>query len=112
VLEEGELIGGVEAGHREMVSRGAEVLADGEDVDLAVGEVAEDGEELVHLFSHADDDAGLGDDGAELVLRRLLLRGFEEAKAALVAATGFGDAVEAGNGFDVVVQDLGSGVDD
>ena len=61
VLEEGELVGGVEAGHREMIARGAEVLADGEDVDLAVGEVAEDGEELVHLFAHADDDAGLGD---------------------------------------------------
>jgi len=64
VLEEGELVGGVEAGHREMVSRGAQVLADSEDVDFAVGEVAEHAEELVHLFAHADDDAGLGDDGA------------------------------------------------
>ena len=63
VFEEGELVGGVEAGHREMVARGTEVLADGEDVYLAVGEVAEDGQEFVHLFAHADDDAGLGDEG-------------------------------------------------
>gem|GEM_PF-4707100 len=71
VLEEGELFGGVEAGHREMVAAGAQILADGEDVDLAVGEVAEDAEKLVHLFAHADDDAGFGDDGAECVSGRL-----------------------------------------
>jgi plasmid stabilization system protein ParE len=61
VLKEGELVRGVEARHRQVVARGAKVLADGEDVDRPVGEVAEDGEELVHLFAHADDDAGLGD---------------------------------------------------
>jgi len=67
VLEEGELVRGVEAGHGEMVARGAKVLADGEDVDFAVGEIAKDAEELVHLFAHANDDAGLRDDGAERV---------------------------------------------
>ena len=61
VLEEGELVRRVEALHDEVVAAGAEILADGEDVDFAVGEVAEDGEQLVHLFAHADDDAGLGD---------------------------------------------------
>ncbi len=90
---------------------GAEVLADGEDVDLAVGEVAEDGEQLVHLFAEADDDAGLGD---------LRVAGFggdgfggaEEFEGAGVAAAGLGDAVEAGDGLDVVVEDVGAGGDD
>ena len=71
MLEEGELVGGVEAGHREMVAARTQILANRQDVDLAVGEVAEDAEELVHLFAHADDDAGLGDDGAEFVSGRL-----------------------------------------
>ena len=36
----------------------------------------------------------------------------QEVEGALVAAAGLGDAVEAGDGFDVVVEDLGAGVDD
>ncbi len=90
---------------------GAQILADGEDVYLAVGEVAEDGEELVHLFAHADDDAGLGDLG----VAGLGGDGFcfaEEFERARVSAAGFGDGVEAGYGLDVVVQDLGAGGDD
>ena len=64
-------------------------------------------EEFVHLFAHADDDAGLGD-----LLRVEFLDLFEEAQGARVAAAGFGDAVEARHGFDVVIEDLGGGVDD
>ena len=37
-------------------------MPDGEDVHLAVGEIAEDAEQFVHLFAHADDDAGLRHD--------------------------------------------------
>ncbi len=117
VFEEGELVGGVVAGHGQVVAGGAEVLADGEDVDLAVGEVAEDAEELVHLLTHADDDAGFGHLGGDLLVRGggLCGDGFgvgEEGEGAFVAAAGFGDAVEAGDGLDVVVEDLGSGGDD
>ncbi len=115
VLEESELVRRIEAGHRQMVAAGAEILADGEDVDLAVGEVTEDLQELVHLLAHAYDDAGLGykrrgsrEQGVGS--RETVLLGFgEELQAALVAASGFGDAVEAGDGLDVVVQDLGAG---
>ena len=112
MLEEGELVRCVEAGHGKMVARGAEVLADGEDVDFAVGEIAEDAEQFVHLFTHADDDAGLGDDGAKFVGAALALGFGEEFKRAFVAAAGFGDAVEAGDGLDVVVEDLGARGDD
>src|SRR5579871_400225 len=61
VLEEGELLRRVEALHDEMVARGAEILPDGEDVDVAISEIAEDGEELVNFFAHAHDDPGFGD---------------------------------------------------
>jgi hypothetical protein len=80
VLEEGELVWGVETRHGKMVARGAQILADGEDVDLAVSEIAEDGEELMHLFAHADDDAGFGDDGSVRMLARSLLCGVEEVQ--------------------------------
>src|SRR6185312_4479131 len=51
VLEEGELVGRVEAREDEVVATGPEVLPDGKDVHVAVGEVAEDLEEFVHLFA-------------------------------------------------------------
>ena len=50
-LHEGEFIGGVVAGDGEMVFRGAEVLADGEDVDADAGEVAVDRKEFAHFFA-------------------------------------------------------------
>ena len=43
-----------------MVARGAQILADGEDVAPSAGEVAEDVEQFVGLFAEADHDAGLG----------------------------------------------------
>ena len=46
---------------------------------------------------------GLGRDGLGVC---------EEGEGALVAAAGLGDAVEAGYGLDVVVEDLGAGGDD
>jgi len=53
----GELARGVEAGHGEMVARGAQILADGEDVAVGGGEAAEDVDELVGFFAEADHDA-------------------------------------------------------
>ena len=40
------------------------------------------------------------------------LRELEEAEGALVAGSGADDAIEAGDGFGVVVEDFGAGIDD
>lgn len=57
-FEIGEFARGVEAGHGQMVARGAQILADGEDVAADRGEVVEDGEQLDGFFAESDHDAG------------------------------------------------------
>ncbi len=55
-LEGGQLGGGPPPGHREVVRGGAEVLADGDDVDTDSGQV---GQGLLHLLgrlAHAGDE--------------------------------------------------------
>jgi hypothetical protein len=56
----GKFARGVEASHGQMVARGTQILADGEDVAVNRGEVAEDGEQLGGLFAEAYHDAGFG----------------------------------------------------
>ena len=59
-FELGELARSVEAGHGEMVAGGTQILADGEDVATASGQIAEDLEQLGSFFAEADHDAGFG----------------------------------------------------
>src|ERR1035437_3506167 len=60
-FEIGEFARGVEAGHGQMVARGAQILADGEDVAADRGEVAEDGKQLDGFLAESDHDAGFGE---------------------------------------------------
>jgi hypothetical protein len=55
----------------------------------------------MHLLAQTDNDAGLGDLGMA-GFRSDLFRLFQEAERARVTSAGFGDAVEARNGFNVV----------
>jgi hypothetical protein len=94
-----------------VVARGAEVLADGEDVDLAVGEVAEDARSSCISSPMPTMMPVLVTMGPGSSAAMIPWRG-EEVERALVAAAGFGDAVEARHGLDVVVEDLGARGDD
>src|SRR5688572_9395187 len=67
-LELAELVGGVVAVQGQVVVRWAQVLAEGEDVDVRGAQVAHDGEHLLGRLAEAEDDARLGRD----VRRRLL----------------------------------------
>ena len=106
-LVEGELGRGDHALHRQVVLRGREVLSDGEDIHLALAEIAEDLEKLFGLFADADHESGLGNDvGLHLLGAR------EQVERALVTSSGACDAIEARHGLGVVIQDVGPRVND
>ena len=106
-LHEGELVGSVVAGDGEMILRRAEVLADGENVDADAGQIAVDGEELVHFFAETDHDSRFCNSVGIDFFGEL-----EEAESALVTGSGADDAVEAWNRFGIVVQDFRARFDD
>ncbi len=61
----------------------------------------------MHLLAEADHDSGLGDDRRVELLSKTSSR----SEGALVARPGTDCAVEARDGFGVVVEDFGAGVD-
>ena len=101
----GELLGWDVAQDGEVFGRGAEVLAEGEDVDLGGAEVAHDGLHFVHGLAEAEHEAGFGGDvGAEA------LGISQHVEGTFVGGAEADLAVEAGDGFGVVIEDVGAGV--
>src|ERR1043165_7576976 len=111
-LELVELLGGHPAVDGQAVARGLEVLADGE--DGAPSPTALRARRLLNLFhqgqdfivalADADHDAGLGD-------ASLLLDAAEELQRAVELGAGADGGVHAADGLEVVVDDVGAGVD-
>jgi hypothetical protein len=106
-FEVGELARGVEAGHGKVVAGRAQILADGEDVAVDGGEVAEDLEKFDGFFAEADHYTGLGNAGGVQFLGVA-----EKLQCALIAGARTDYAVEARDGFGVVIENLWAGVDD
>jgi len=106
-FEVGELARGVEAGHGQVIARGAQILADGEYVAVDGGEVAEDLKQLGCFFAEADHDSGFC-----YACGVQLLGITEQLEGALVACAGADDAIEARDGLGVVVEHFRAGFDD
>lgn len=103
----GELGGRGVAKDGEVFGGGAEILSDGGDGDVVVAEVGEDVDDLLVGFAESDHETGLGGDiGAEG------MGAGEHFEGAFVAGADADLFIEAGNGFDVVVEDVGGGVED
>src|SRR5579864_4260282 len=77
-----ELIRGVEARNRQVITRRAQILSDSENIDAAIGEVAENVDQFGHGFAEADHQAGLRHHPW-----RKLLGVFEQPQRALIART-------------------------
>ena len=89
-----------------MVGRGrGEVLAEGQEGDAGDAEVAESGQEVVFGFAQAQHEAGFGAGAA-------VGGGAEDGQGSGVGGLGADDGMEAGRGFEVVVEDVGAGVED
>ena len=101
-----ELLGRVVARDRQVLGRRPQVLAEGQDVDVRLAQVAHRLEQLVALFAQTEDDAGLGQQA-----RRRAARPPEELQRALVAAAVARELVEARHRLGVVVEDVRRGVD-
>src|SRR6185369_549845 len=89
-----------------MIARWAQVLAHGQNVDLARRKIAEHFQQLVAAFTDADHYAGLAGH-----VRIDLLHICQKVQGALVAGAGTHGAVKTRDGFGVVVQDLWLGID-
>ncbi len=101
----GELVGVDPAVDGEVLLGGLEVLADGEDIDIVGAKVAEGLEEFFVGFADADHEAGFGDEV-------LGLGTLEEFEGAFVFGLGADFSVLRRDGFGVVVEDVGFGVED
>jgi len=106
-----ELVGMDPSFYREVVAGGLEVLSDGDDVAgvaLVVchgHQVIEHFEDFIFAFADADHDAGFGDPA-------LGFDALEEFHGAFVLRAGTNRWVAAFDGFEVVSDDLGFGIDD
>lgn len=106
-FERGEFLRRDVAHDGEMFGGRAEVLAEGDDVDVVGFEVAQDLDDFVFGFAEAEHKAGFsGDIGVEL------FGVGEHVEGPLVACAEADLAVEAGDGFGVVVEHIGGGIDD
>ncbi len=100
-----EFFGRGPAGNGGVVGGGLQILADGDDVHAGGAEVAEGLGNLVLLLAEAEHDAGFRHKAAAL-------RVAQEVERAVVAR-GFADgALEPFDRFEVVVEDVGLGVED
>jgi len=101
----GELVGVGPALDFEMLRGGLEILADGENVGLVGGDVAEGLLDLSLSLPEAEHDAGLGDEAAGFGV-------LEDGAGAVVAGLDADGFLETFNGFQVVVKNVGLGVED
>jgi len=106
-LELGEFVRRVPARDGQMLIRRPQVLADCENVDAGRAEIAQRREQLVPFLAQAADDPGLRQQ-----LGIHVLGAVEELQGPRVAATRPRDAVQPGNRFEVVIEDVWSSVDD
>src|SRR5262245_11750524 len=104
--ELGELVGMVEARHRQVPGRRAQVLAEREHDDVDRAQVPHRGHQLVALLAEPEDEPGLGHE-----VGRGAARAPEQLERPLVAAAVARDLVEPWDGLGVVVQHVGAGVD-
>src|SRR5207253_11328115 len=86
---------------RQVVGRRPKVLTDGQDLDVMRPQIAEDLDHLVQLLPQAEHDAGLDEDGCVHPLGAL--QQFQRARVAALRPYLW---VQAGNGLDVVVEDV------
>ena len=77
-----EFVGRVEARDRQMIARGTQVLADGENIDAAHAEIAENLDQFFGRFAKADHHAALGDHAW-----RKLFGVLQQIESALVAGS-------------------------
>src|SRR5205807_4152036 len=102
--EPAELVRVHPAVDRRVLRRGLEILADRHDVDAVRAQVAHRLDDLVVGLPQADDDPGL----RQHRVVRELLRAAEEAERLVVGGLRAPHApVEAADGLDVVVEDVG-----
>ena len=87
---------------RKMITRGLEVLAESEDVGALGGKVFDRPENFVPFFAEAEHQAGFSGH-----IGMSLFGALEKFKRALVEGTFADVAVEAGNGFGVVIENVG-----
>ena len=87
------------ADDRQMVRRGPQVLTDRDDVDAEISDIGQQSIDLVVGFAEADHEAGLRGEP-----RRL--RPGEHTQRTGVAGRRPNSTLQAGNGFDVVVQHI------
>ena len=90
-----------------MARRRSQILADGQEVDPGRAQVVHHLVDLTLLLPEPDHDPGLGE-----AARIPLLDPVEQAERVVVAGAGPDRPVEAGHGLEIVVVDVGSGIDD
>ena len=93
------------AQHRQMAAGGLEVLADGEHLDVVGTHVAHHFEDFLVGFAKTNHQAGFGRDFGVAGLELL-----EQFQRVGVVGAGAGLLVEARDGFEVVVEDVGRGL--
>ena len=107
-LEVGELVRVDVFDDGEVLFRRAEVLAEGEDGDAGVAEVVHGLEDFGFGFAEAEHDAAFGGDLAA----GHFFGAFEDVETAVVLGAAADERGEALDGFEVVIEDVGAGVDD
>lgn len=106
-LEFGEFLEGNIANDGKVLEAGAEVLAEGEDVDEVFSQQGHGMAHFLEAFAEAEHEAALGGD-----FRVTELGMAEHIEAALKAGAEADLFVEAGHGFGVVIEDVGAGIED
>ena len=90
-----------------MLSGGAQVLSQGEDVDVGLAEIAHRFDQLLALLAQPQDDARLREQA-----RRGSTGPPEQLQRALVPTAVAGQLVQPRHRLGIVVEDIGAGVDD
>ena len=108
LLVSGERVGVDVFDNGQVLRRGAEVLAEGEDGDIVRQQVVHRGEDLVAALPEAEHDAGFRGDVASDHLLRL----FQDDEGTLVLGAGADERGEALDRFEVVVEDVRASVHD
>ena len=84
-----------------------QVLANGENVDARRTQVTHGGEQLVPVLAQPADDSGLGEQ-----LGIHVLGAIQQLERTRIAATGSRDAIQPRDRLEIVIQDVGFGIND